>query len=307
MTENNSSPKQLVVISGKGGTGKTSITAAFAHLNADVRIRSVLVDADVDASNLQLLLSPKNTQTEVFTGGAKAILDQSVCEACGLCVQVCRFDAVQENQQLEVNSPIFSINPMNCEGCAACTIVCPQHAILMVPQQAGEWCHSETPFGPLYHANLFPGQENSGKLVTLIKQQARLHAIENTFQIILVDGPPGIGCPVISAFSGADLALLVTESTVAAIHDLDRILKTVRHFKLDAVICINKADLNPAGREEIYQYAAREGITVVGEIPYDRVFIDAVIGGEPVTKQSSTSPALSALRAIWQDIMSRVI
>jgi MinD superfamily P-loop ATPase len=178
--------------------------------------------------------------------------------------------------------------------------VCPCDAIQMENQQAGAWYHSQTLYGRLFHAGLLPGQENSGKLVTLIKQQARLYALENHQPLILVDGPPGIGCPVISAFAGADLALIITEATLSGLHDLKRIFKTVQHFKLSAAVCINKADILPQAADEIRKFAREEGMLVVGEIPYDPIFVKAVNSGVPVTTYENPTPAVTALQNAWE-------
>ena len=209
--------KQLVILSGKGGTGKTSVAAAFSHLAATGTFQEgvVLADADVDAANMELVLKPELQESEDFIGGKLAVIDRENCSACGECASVCRFDAIKAPDR------IFQVDPFACEGCAACVYQCPTESIHMEAQVAGKFYHSRSRFGPLYHAHLLPGQENSGKLVTLVKQRARLHAMDEERELVLVDGPPGIGCPVISAVSGADLALIVTEPTIAGAHDLN--------------------------------------------------------------------------------------
>ena len=201
--------KQLVILSGKGGTGKTSVAAAFAHLAAqgDQQINAVLADADVDAANLELVLDPRSVSEEEFWSGQAAVIAPEACSGCGICAEVCRFDAIAAKNGL------FRVDELACEGCAACMHACPDEAIQMEDQLAGKWFHSDTRYGALFHAALFPAQENSGKLVTLIKQHARLFGLDNGYPLVIVDGPPGIGCPVISAASGADLALIVTEPT----------------------------------------------------------------------------------------------
>lgn len=229
--------KQVVILSGKGGTGKTTVAAALAHL-ASQDSSIVLVDADVDAANLELVLDPKELQRHEFEGGKLACIDAELCTACDRCAEVCRFDAVIPGEKS------YAIDAPACEGCASCFYQCPVEAIHMEQQIAGRWFRSDTQYGPLFHAHLFAGQENSGKLVTLVKAKARRLAMDVDAGLLIVDGPPGIGCPVIAACTGADLALLVVEPTVSGVHDLERILATSEHFGVPASVLINKADLN---------------------------------------------------------------
>ncbi|MBN2391561.1 MAG: ATP-binding protein [Anaerolineae bacterium] len=285
--------KQLVILSGKGGTGKTTVTAALTHLAAQDH-QIVLADADVDAANLGLVLSPVTQETHDFTGGRIAVVDATHCIACGRCAEVCRFDAVRVRTRL---GDTYSVDPIACEGCAACFYECPADAISMQAQRAGQWFVATTRYGPLYHAHLFAGQENSGKLVTLVKQMARLRAFDNEADLLLVDGPPGIGCAVIAALSGADLALIVTEPTVSGAHDLERVLELAAHFNIPATVLLNKADLSPVQAEAITTYCAANGIPLVGSLPYDPTITDAMVRGEPVT--AGDGPAAEALRAAW--------
>ncbi|HHS98206.1 MAG TPA: (4Fe-4S)-binding protein [Chloroflexi bacterium] len=294
--------KQLVVLSGKGGTGKTTVTAALAHL-ASQEIPLVLADADVDAANLELVLDPVRREEHDFMGGQVAVIDPEGCTACGICEAVCRFDAVHPPREPFVYA--YKVDPLACEGCAACYYQCPEKVIRMEEQQAGRWFRSDTRFGPLFHAHLFAGQENSGKLVTLVKQQARLLAMDTGAPLVLVDGPPGIGCPVISASAGADLALLVVEPTVSGVHDLERVLGTTDHFGVPALTVINKADLNPARAEEIAAFCAERGVDVVGRIPYDTVVTEAMVQGHPVTEHTD-GPVAEALRTVWTRVKSRL-
>lgn len=303
--------KQLVILSGKGGTGKTSVAAAFAHLAAEGEpaVRAVLADADVDAANLELVLRPQVLTTHEFVGGTAAVIDPAKCEGCGRCYDVCRFEAVvpppraPESQHQDF---VYSVDPIACEGCAACVYQCPENAIQMAPQLAGYWFRSESRYGPLYHAALRPAQENSGKLVTLVKQQARLRALDDGYAAVLVDGPPGIGCPVISAASGADLALIVAEPTAAGIHDMARVIDTVTHFRVPALVCINKADIYPAGTAQIETYCQEHGIEVLGCIPFDAQVTQALVQGQPVTAHDQDAPASRALRAMWQRLALRL-
>jgi len=295
--------KQLVVLSGKGGTGKTSVTAAFAHLASldQYPVKAVLADADVDAANLELVLAPQNSVTQDFWGGKVAVINQEVCAGCGTCQSVCRFDAVHENDF------VFHVDPIACDGCAACVYQCPEGAIKMEEQVAGEWSRSESLYGTLFHAALIPGGENSGKLVTLVKQNARLLALDKNYDLLLVDGPPGIGCPVISAASGADLALIVAEPTAAGVHDMQRVLSTTDHFSIKALVCINKADIHPAGTSEIIDFCQEQGIEVVGHIPFDLTVTKAMVQGQTVTAFDPKSKASQALVNVWEKVIDLLI
>jgi MinD superfamily P-loop ATPase len=290
--------KQIVILSGKSGTGKTSVTAAFAHLAATGKptIQVVLADADVDASNLELVLDPEVEPRTNFWGGQVALIDLDICGGCGTCQAGCRFDAVHENDEG------YWIDPIACEGCAACLYQCPEEAISMQAQMAGEWFHSQNRYGRLFHAALRPAQENSGKLMTVVKQNARLLAMDDAIPLVLVDGPPGIGCPVISAVSGADLALIVAEPTAAGVHDMRRALQTTDHFGVKAVVCINKADIYPEGAARIGSFCRKQGIDMVGRIPFDTTATQAMVQGQPVTSYQAESPASQALISVWHEI-----
>jgi len=320
--------KQLVVLSGKGGTGKTTVAAALAHL-ASSELSIVLADVDVDAANLELVLDPVRQEEQDFRGGKLAVIDSEACTACGTCAEVCRFEAVlapatQPGTQAETQSekgavgytrrtdgPIlngrsFRIDDLACEGCAACYFQCPEDAIHMEEQRDGQWFRSNTRFGPLFHAHLFAGQENSGKLVTLVKQQARRWAQEAAAALVLVDGPPGIGCPVISACSGMDLALHVVEPTVSGAHDLERVMGTTDHFDVPSLVLINKADLNLTRSKEIASFCAQRGVELVGHVPYDTVVTEAMVEGHPVTEYVD-GPVTEALKGVWKRIKTRIL
>jgi MinD superfamily P-loop ATPase len=291
--------KQLVILSGKGGTGKTSVAAALAHL-ASQEVPIVLADADVDAANLELVLNPTRLEEHAFMGGQLAVIDADKCTLCGTCYDVCRFEAILPGDDT------YRVDPLACEGCASCVYQCPEEAIHAEERQAGLWFRSDTRFGPLFHAHLFAAQENSGKLVTMVKQQGRLLGLDQGRELLIVDGPPGIGCPVISASAGAHLALLVVEPTVSGIHDLERALGTVMHFRVPALVCINKADLNPAQTAAIEAYCQAQGIEVVGTLPFDTVVTEAMVHGQPVTAYQPDGAMAAALRKAWDRLQPRL-
>ncbi len=305
--------KQLVILSGKGGTGKTSLAAAFAHLAyaGSPRMRAILADADVDAANLELVLQPHKLEEHQFLGGSIAVVDNRLCQGCGICEQVCRFDAIHPHPpppspdigRGEARGEAYFVDPIACDGCAACVYQCPEQVIHMEVQLAGHWYRSECRYGPLFHAELHPAQENSGKLVTMVKQQARLLGLDSQAELVIVDGPPGIGCPAISAASGADIALLVVEPTAAGIHDMERVLHMSRHFQLSSLVCINKADIYPAGARQIRDYCDQNHVEIAGSIPFDETVTLAMVNGEPVTAYQIASPASQALVDLWQRVV----
>jgi MinD superfamily P-loop ATPase len=281
--------KQLTVISGKGGTGKTSITAAFAALAKD----HVMADSDVDAADLHLILKPTIIKKEVFCGGRVPSLNKDICNECGLCMEKCRFEAIHN----------FVIDPIACEGCGVCAHLCPQKAITLKQKQCGEWFISQTRFGPLVHARLGIAEENSGKLVTLVRQQARLIAEKEKLDYIIIDGPPGIGCPVISSIGGVDLVLAVTEPTLSGIHDLERILGVARHFNVPAMVCVNKSDINLENTTRIRQYCDKNDLRMVGEIPYDPIVTKAMVAGKTVV-EFDAGPAATEIKKLWKKVAS---
>jgi MinD superfamily P-loop ATPase len=295
--------KQIVILSGKGGTGKTSVAASIAHL-AQSSFKTVLADADVDASNLELVLQPHRLNASEFFGGAVAIIDESLCQGCGTCEQICRFEAILPPS--DNNGVGYQIDTIACEGCAACYYQCPSDAIHMETQLAGHWFLSRSRYGSLVHAQLRPAQENSGKLVALVRQQARQLGLDTGVDLIIVDGPPGVGCPVIAASSGIDLVLIVSEPTIAGIHDLGRILEMTQHFRLSALVCINKADIYPQGTDQIIRFCDMNQVKVVGKVPYDVAVTEAMISGQPVTVYQPDAPASQALRQLWKNILQYI-
>ncbi len=292
--------KQIVVLSGKGGTGKTSLTAALAHLAADHETL-VLADADVDAANLEILLKPQKLEEHSFTGGFKAGINTDKCTGCGICHEVCRFSAVIPPDHADSS---YRIDRISCEGCNSCVHQCPEKAIESERTEAGAWFVSESAYGTLFHAEMKAGEENSGKLVTTVKNAAISKCRELRESILLVDGPPGIGCPVIAACAGADLAVISTEPGVSAIHDLARILATVRHFGITPAVCINRDDINAAKSREIEEFCRGDNIPLLGRIPYDPAVTQSMSRGLPVNAFSSSTPASIAISGIWSAVHS---
>ncbi len=264
--------KEIVILSGKGGTGKTTITGAFAALATPV----VLADCDVDAADLHLILSPEGTDSHPFYGGKRARIDPALCDECGNCLELCRFEAIRSSQAG------YRIDDAFCEGCGVCARFCPREAIVMREKLSGEWYHSRTRFGTMLHAKLAPAEENSGKLVSAVRSQARLAAEAEGIGTILIDGPPGTGCPAIAALTGADVIVLVTEPTKSAYHDLRRVSELAGHFQIPQAVVINKNDLNPRISKEIAEFAAREDIPVIGSLPYDAAPTEAQMQGKTV-------------------------
>lgn len=279
--------KQLTVISGKGGTGKTTIMAALAALAK----RAVLVDADVDAADLHLLLQPQIEWREKFMAGKEAVIDPQKCDGCQKCTEACRFGAISD----------LRVDPIACEGCGVCYFICPRAAITLIDVQSGEWFISQTRFGPMVHAQLGVAQENSGKLVTLVRKEAIKIAQGKKYPLVLIDGPPGIGCPVIASLGGVDAALVVTEPSLSGIHDMERILNLCRHFNIPTWVCINKADINHDNTQKIKKFCQEEGISVIGEIPFDPVVNKAMIKGQTVIEYSASLVSLE-IEKVWSYI-----
>jgi len=293
--------KQIVILSGKGGTGKTTVTAAFAHLSSqDEETYPILVDADVDAANLELLLAPHPLTSAEFLGADVAWVMTTLCTGCGRCVQVCRFDAV------DVTDGQAHVRTTACEGCAACETQCPEHAIVLAPRVTGKWFFSDSRYGPLYHAWMGPGQENSGRLVTLLRQEATAMATQNEAPLIIVDGPPGTGCPAIAAMTGTDMVVAVTEPTAAGIHDLKRVLDLAAHFRVRVGVVINKADLYPPGTDQITEFCRQQGLDILGALPFDLTVTEAMVQGQTITAYRPTAPISRALQHVWQRVVSTV-
>ena len=276
--------KELVVLSGKGGTGKTSIVGCFAALAES----KVLADCNVDAADLHLLLKPAIQKQNEFWSGQVSFIDKEKCIHCGLCQNFCRFGAIKD----------FKVDPLSCQGCGFCSRICPVEAITMKESLSGRWFISYTRYGSLVHARLGIAQQNSGKLVELVRQQAKLIGEREGLDWIISDGPPGVGCPVISSLSGADLALLVTEPTLSGIYDLERIFSVCYHLKVPVLVCINKYDLNEDNTHKIESYCLSQGVEVVSKIPFDNVVTEALVKGLPVVEYSQ-GKVTHEIESLW--------
>ena len=291
--------KEVVVISGKGGTGKTSIVASFAALANN----AVLADCDVDAADLYLVLQPDIKQTNDFSGGKLAIVSTAKCIGCGRCEEVCNFDAALFNGPAnDVVERTYTIDTIACEGCKVCVEFCPVEAIEFKDAVNGQWFISETRFGPMVHARLGIAQENSGKLVSLLRKEAKRIATEQNKDLIIVDGSPGIGCPVIASITGADLVLAVTEPTLSGQHDLDRVIELTGHFRIPTAVCINKYDINVKITKAIEKKASERGLKLVGKIAYDTAVTKAQIASKSIVEYSNNSLKEQIL-SLWESTL----
>ena len=285
--------RELVIISGKGGTGKTSLMAAFASLAGNM----VLCDADVDAADLHLITAPKVKERHDFQGGNTAIINQDKCTQCGVCQDLCKWNAVSDD---------FEVDSIECEGCGVCVYLCPEKAIDFPLNTCGEWFISDTAFGPMVHARLGIAEENSGKLVSLVRRQARELAEEKNLDFILTDGPPGVGCPVIAAIGGASGVLIVTEPTVAGKHDMERVVQLAAHFNVPAMVCVNKFDLNLEQSQAIEEFAKSNNVSILGRIPFDPIFTKSMVQGQTIFEYSLESKAGQAVKQIWEKASKRL-
>jgi len=286
--------KQILVASGKGGTGKTTVAASLAWLAAKEQAL-ITVDADVDAANLFLVLHPEIQDSGEFIGGEEAVIDPEACTGCGACEEACNFHSIIRQ------GDICQVDAASCEGCRVCQVVCPADAVTMLPAVSGDWYESRTDMGDFIHAKLRIAAENSGKLVALLRQKAQKKAEENDIPLVIIDGPPGIGCPVMSSMTGVDLVVVVVEPTVSGRHDMDRILKLTRHFKIDAMVVINKYDINSAMADDIETMCKEYGARVIGRIPFDTAVVDAVVAGGIVVRDGN-GPAAQAMAEIWNHL-----
>jgi MinD superfamily P-loop ATPase len=289
----------LTIISGKGGTGKTSLVACFAALASQNR-GVVLADCDVDAANLHLLLSPQVERREEFWSGKTASIDPELCTACGECLEQCRFDAIVPPKQ-DDQTQAYRVDPINCEGCSVCAEVCPVEAVNMQENMCGEWFVSHTRFGPMVHARLGIGEENSGKLVTTVRKEAEEIAKAQARDIILVDGPPGIGCPVIASITGTDAILCVTEPTLSGLSDLERVGELAEHFNINMAVCINKYDLNPEVSANIEDYCRKHDMKLAGKIRFDQDITEAMVKGKTLIEYQPGETA-DEIKKVWNQV-----
>jgi len=282
--------KQIAVVSGKGGTGKTTITASFAALAKAI----VIADCDVDAADLHLLLEPTLISREEFKGPKVAVIDSLKCNECGKCEEVCRFDAIKD----------YKVDSILCEGCGVCLQVCPVDAMSLEESVSGDALVSKTRFGSLSHAIMKPAGENSGRLVTLVRNNAKQIAEKEGKSLILLDGPPGIGCPVIASLTGVDLAVIVTEPTMSGIHDLERILSVAKHFNIPPLVCINMYDINSENAEKIVEFCQKNGIGIAGKIPFNPAVTEAIVAGKPVVEYAPNNPFSKEIQRIWNNVLT---
>lgn len=299
--------KQILVISGKGGTGKTILTASFARLAE----KKVMADCDVDAADLHLILHPKVKEKHEFKGLPKAFINQKKCTGCGECAKVCRYGAVVNKDarykmqdtryKNKKNNPQFLIDASSCEGCAICMHVCPVDAISMKDTISGEWYISETKYGPMVHAKLGIAEENSGKLVSVVRQHAKSLAQEKNLDYVIIDGPPGIGCPVIASLSGIDIALIVTEPTLSGIHDMERVISVAKHFGIQVACVINKFDINLNNTKNIENWCQINNVPFIGKIPYDQSVTESIVYGVPLVEYAENK-VTQEMKNIWQTL-----
>jgi MinD superfamily P-loop ATPase len=282
--------KQITVLSGKGGTGKTTLVASFAALTK----KTVLTDCDVDAPDLHLLLRPQIMQTQEFVGSKVATIDREKCIKCGKCEELCRFNSIEK----------LSVDPVLCEGCGVCAYICPVEAIKLTQRISGYAFISKTKYGPMSHARLNPGEENSGKLVTLVRKNAKQVAEIENLELILNDGPPGIGCPVIASLGGVNMGIIVVEPTLSGIHDMGRALGLLNHFEIPSLVCINKYDINEENTNRIAEYCESKGVEVVGKIPFDAIVTKAMVAGKTVIENSPNNRVSQEIERVWKRVLS---
>jgi MinD superfamily P-loop ATPase len=287
---------EILILSGKGGTGKTTITASLAHTATMSSQNPIICDLDVDAPDLHLLLKPNIQTTHEFLSGNEARVRVQDCTGCGECIDPCRFDA------MKMQEGVAQVDPFRCEGCKVCVTLCPAGAIDFPTRYCGDWYESTCRFGRMVHAQLFPGQENSGRLVALLRQKARTRAQEIGSELIISDGPPGIGCPVISSLSGTDLALIITEPTQSGLHDLKRVVDLCNHFRVPLAVVLNKHDLNPAMSRKVEEYCQKNWLHFIGRLPHSPKVVESMLAGQSISEQDPQGLG-ATLRKIWAELM----
>jgi len=284
--------KQITVLSGKGGTGKTSLVGSLAALTK----KTVMTDCDVDAPDLHLLLKPEILQTQELKASRVAVMDEEKCIQCGKCEELCRFNAIEK----------LVIDPILCEGCGVCAYVCPVEAIELRERISGYAFISRTKYGPMSHARLNPGEENSGKLVSVVRQNAKQVAETENCELIINDGPPGIGCPIIAAVGGVDIGLIVVEPSLSGIHDMERALGLLIHFKIPSLVCVNKYDINEENTDRIVEFCRSNGVEVVGKIPFDPLVTEAMVAGKSIVEYSPKSRVSEAIAEMWKRTLEKI-
>jgi len=289
--------KEIVIISGKGGTGKTSITSSFASLAENV----VLADCDVDAADLHLILDPEVKAVNDFISGNLAVIKSEECLGCEVCLDVCKFDAV-----IRQGDGSFKIDANSCEGCGVCVEFCPAPIIEFPQRHCGQWFESQTRYGAMVHAKLGIAAENSGRLVSMVRQEAKRIAEEQKADLIIVDGPPGTGCPVIASITGADAVVVVTEPTLSGLHDLKRTMKLTAHFGIKTFVCVNKWDINPQNTADIERFVESSGCQFIGKIPYSKEVTKAQIEGKSII-ESGTEEIKTHIITIWENLNSHLL
>ena len=285
--------KEITVLSGKGGTGKTSLTASFAVLTQ----HAVLTDCDVDAPDLHMLLKPEVLETQEFKASRVAVIDEETCVQCEKCEEHCRFGAIEKQV----------VDPILCDGCGVCAYVCPVAAVELEKRVSGYAFISKTKYGPMSHALLNPGEENSGKLVALVRQNAKKVAEKENCELIINDGPPGIGCPVIASLGGVGMGLIVAEPTLSGIHDMERALGLLNHFKIPSLVCVNKYDINEENTARIVEFCESNGVEVVGKIPFDIVVTEAMVAGKPIVEYAPKSNVSKAIEELWERTLEQIV
>ena len=282
--------KEITILSGKGGTGKTSITAAIGSITSS----AVFCDNDVDAADLHLIMKPAIREEHTYIGAWTASIDQSSCIDCGICTDHCRFDAIHPDSHGKLE-----INPFKCEGCRLCERLCPVQAISSLQSTNNNWYVSDTRFGTLVHAKMGPGEENSGKLVSVVRKRARELAIEGNTRYLINDGPPGIGCAAISSLTGTDLVIMVIESTISGFHDAGRLYELIQSFSIPTYALINKFDINPVSTAEIEEFLKEKSIPLIGKIPFDRNMVNAMVKGKTIVEYSDQIEASKVIIEAW--------